>query len=86
VTERLLAILRAGMPVLAERFGVRSLALFGSTVRGEATELSDVDTLVEHERAPTRFEFVRLQSHLTALLGLPVDLVMRSALNLALAR
>ncbi len=79
--EQLLASLRAEMPYLVERFGVRSLALFGSYVRGEATDLSDVDILVEYTAAPTLFEFVRLKSHLTELLGLPVDLVMRSALK-----
>jgi uncharacterized protein len=79
--EELLGILRAEMPHLIEGFGVRSLALFGSHVRGDATELSDVDILVEYERAPTLFEFVRLQSYLTELLGLPVDLVMRIALK-----
>lgn len=79
--EQLLVILRADMPHLVERYGVRSLALFGSHARGEATDLSDVDILVEYARAPTLFEFVRLQSYLTELLGLPVDLVMRSALK-----
>lgn len=79
--EQLLATLRAEMPHLVERFGVSSLALFGSHVRGEATDRSDVDILVEYTCAPTLFEFVRLKSHLTELLGLPVDLVMRSALK-----
>ena len=81
VMEQLLATLRAEMPHLVERFGVRSLALFGSYVRGDATDLSDVDILVEYEHAPTLFEFVRLKSYLTESLGLPVDLVMRSALK-----
>ena len=79
--ERLFFLLRAEMPRLTERFGVRSLALFGSRVRGEATDLSDVDILVEYETAPTLFEFVRLRSYLTGVLGLPVDLVMRSSLK-----
>ena len=79
--EQLLATLRADMPHLVERFGVRSLALFGSYVRDEATDLSDVDILVEYARPPTLFEFVRLKAYLTELLGLPVDLVMRSALK-----
>jgi predicted nucleotidyltransferase len=35
---------------LRDRFGVRSLALLGSYARGEATELSDVDILVDLER------------------------------------
>jgi len=80
-SEQLLSLLRAEMPHITERFGVRSLALFGSYVRGEATDQSDVDILVEYAAAPTLFEFVRLKSHLAEVLGLPVDLVMRSALK-----
>lgn len=81
-----LAVLRREMPDLRERYGVRSLALFGSVVRGEATEASDLDILVEYERAPTLFEFVRLQAHLSDLLAAPVDLVMRSALKPAIGQ
>jgi len=80
-SERLLSLLRAEMPHLTERFGVRSLSLFGSYVRSEATDQSDVDILVEYAVAPTLFEFVRLRSYLATVLGLPVDLVMRSALK-----
>jgi len=80
-SERLLSLLRAEMPHLTERFGVPSLSLFGSYVRSEATDQSDVDILVEYAVAPTLFEFVRLRSYLATVLGLPVDLVMRSALK-----
>lgn len=34
-------------------FGVRRLSLFGSCARGEATESSDLDFLVEFEEAPS---------------------------------
>jgi predicted nucleotidyltransferase len=81
VVTDVLALLRDQMPMLRERYGVRSLALFGSVVRGEATAASDVDVLVEYESAPTLFEFVRLKAYLSELLGAPVDLVMRSALK-----
>ena len=76
-----LDLLRRHLPELRERYGVRSLALFGSMMRGEATPESDLDVLVEYEDAPTLFEFVRLKAHLSELLGAPVDLVMRSALK-----
>jgi hypothetical protein len=59
-----------------ERFGVVSLALFGSSARGEAKAHSDIDLLVDF--APHRpsglFEFVELKHHLEGLLGRPVDL------------
>jgi predicted nucleotidyltransferase len=66
---------------LAERYGVRSFALFGSYVRGEADANSDVDILVEYVDPPSFFQFVRLQHELCELLGAPVDLVMKSALR-----
>ena len=84
--SQVLALLRAEMPALKERYRVRSLALFGSVLRGEATAASDLDILVEYERAPTLFEFVRLKAHLSDLLGVPVDLVMRSALKPAIGQ
>jgi uncharacterized protein len=84
--SQVLESLRAAMPALKERYGVRSLALFGSVVRGEATEASDLDILVEYEVAPTLFQFVRLKADLSELLGAPVDLVMRSALKPAIGR
>lgn len=37
--------------------------------------------LVEFERAPTLFQFVRLERHLATILGVKVDLVMKTALK-----
>ena len=80
-TENLLDVLRAHLPELQERWAVRGLWAFGSFVRGEATADSDLDLLVEFDRAPTLFEFVRLERHIRELLGVRVDLVMRTALK-----
>jgi predicted nucleotidyltransferase len=60
---------------------VRSFWLFGSYVRGQQRARSDLDILVDFERAPSLFRFVELQDLLSALLGLKVDLVMKSALK-----
>ena len=54
---------------------MRSLSLFGSTVRGEAGADSDVDLLVEFDAPIGLFGFVRLQRRLAEILGRPVDLV-----------
>ena len=56
-------------------FLVRSLSLFGSTVRGEAGPDSDVDLLVEFDGPVGLFEFVRLQRLLASILERKVDLV-----------
>jgi predicted nucleotidyltransferase len=45
-----------------------------------------LDILVDFERAPTLFEFARLQHELTDRLGVPVDLVMESALKPTIGR
>jgi len=59
---------------LRERYGVKSLALFGSVARDEATPASDVDLLVEFNRPVGLFGLFVLQDYLEGLLGCPVDL------------
>ena len=76
--EEIEAILRKHKEELRERFGVRSIAIFGSYARGEETELSDVDILVEFER-PIGWEIVDLRDYLEELLGVPVDVVTKNA-------
>ena len=51
------------------------MSLFGSVERGEATEQSDVDLLVEFSGPIGLFGFVRLQRVLAGILGRKVDLV-----------
>ena len=82
--DDVLPVLRRHQPDLATRYAVRSLGVFGSYVRGEATPESDLDILVEYDRPPSLFQFVRLQRDLSELLGFPVDLVMKSALRPAI--
>lgn len=65
---------------LASRFGVTSLALFGSTVRNMAREDSDVDILVSFDGPATSARF-GVQFYLEDLLGRPVDLVTDKALR-----
>ena len=79
--DDLLRRLRADLPRLAKDYGVRSLELFGSSVRGEAGVESDVDILVEFESTPTLFRFIDLECELSELLQARVDLVMKDALK-----
>jgi len=61
--------------------GVKSLALFGSMVRDESSEKSDVDLLVEFDRPVGLLKFIRVQRYLTELLESRVDLVTLDALK-----
>lgn len=66
---------------LRTQFDVEELRLFGSVVRGQATESSDIDLLVEFSDTPTLFTFLRLRGYLQGLLGAKVDLVTESGLR-----
>ncbi|MFO8072579.1 MAG: nucleotidyltransferase family protein [Polyangia bacterium] len=57
------------------------LAVFGSVARGSDREGSDIDILVEFDRAPGFDAFMDLKYYLEDLLGVPVDLVTRKALR-----
>jgi predicted nucleotidyltransferase len=69
-----LQILRQKNAELTKKFGVKSLSLFGSVARNEATSDSDVDLLVEFNRPVGYFGLFALQDYLEKLLGCPVDL------------
>ncbi len=64
-----------------QRFGVKSLSLFGSVARDEATDGSDVDLLVGFEKPPAFSSFMKLRIFLEDLLGARVDLITESGLR-----
>jgi len=76
-----LQLLTEHKPVLAQRFGVARLALFGSVVRDAAKEGSDVDVLVAFDGPATSARYFGVQFYLEDLLGSPVDLVTEKALR-----
>ncbi len=84
--EQLMAKLNEDVPFLRRTYGVKSLGLFGSHVRGEQKKGSDVDILVEFEEPIGLLRFVSLEIHLSELLGKRVDLVMKTALKPAIGR
>jgi hypothetical protein len=78
ITNRLQTML----PDLRRDYGVRDLWLFGSYIRAEQTPNSDVDILVTFDNADlSLIEFIQLEQHLTAVLGIKVDLVERELLK-----
>jgi predicted nucleotidyltransferase len=67
-------VLRSHEQEIKERFAIRRIGLFGSFVRGEEKETSDVDILVEFEK-PTFRNFMNLAFFLEDLFGRKVDLL-----------
>ncbi len=83
--EQVIALLKKNMNGLQD-FQVKALYLFGSVVRGDEKQTSDIDILVEFEDDAHigLFKFSRLQRTLSGILGSEVDLVTPEALHKAL--
>lgn len=66
---------------LKEKYGLREIGIFGSYIRGEQDKNSDIDILVEVERPMGFVKFIRLENHLSQILGIKADLVTKKALK-----
>lgn len=66
--------LRQCKPDLERRYGVTRLGIFGSMARGDGSEASDVDIVVEL-REPDLFSLVHIRDVLSETLHAPVDIV-----------
>lgn len=66
---------------IAERYGVRHIRIFGSTVREETEPGSDVDVLVDLEPGRSLFDLGGFQFEMQELLDCPVDVVTEAGLH-----
>jgi predicted nucleotidyltransferase len=66
---------------IAEKHGIAKVFVFGSTARGEATEHSDIDFLVEMQDDVSLFGIAGFGYETEKLLGVHVDVVPLSALS-----
>lgn len=74
------------LPLLTERYKIKSLALFGSYVRHEQDDASDLDVLIEYQEVPDLISYIELETSLSDLLGIKVDLVMKDSLKPRIAQ
>ena len=79
--EDIIKILKEHEKELREKYGVKSIGVFGSYVRGEQRKDSDLDILVEFEKPVDFFEFLELEEYLSNILGVKVDLVLKKTLK-----
>jgi len=68
-------VLKQHRDLLAERYGLAVVGIFGSQVRGEAGNESDLDLLAEFLRPVSLLELVGAELYLSEVLGVKVDLV-----------
>jgi hypothetical protein len=74
-------ILQTHKGELNRKYGVTEIGVFGSYAKNEQDEASDLDVLVEFNKAIDLLTFVNLKNYLSSLLQTNVDLVMKRALK-----
>ena len=84
--DAIIAHLQQELPNLQAHYDVEQLAVFGSYARHAQRATSDLDLLVRFRVTPSLLRYVALEQYLADTLGLPVDLVMESALRRDIAQ
>jgi len=79
--SEIVEVLKSEKPLLEKKYHIKELGIFGSYVRGEQTEKSDVDVLVSFTENPNLFEFFDLRDNIGKVLKTKVDLVTKDSLK-----
>ena len=73
--------IRKCMPILKDKYKVKTIGVFGSYIRGEQGGDGDIDILVELYETIDLFTFIELENFLSETIGMKVDLVMKDTLK-----
>jgi uncharacterized protein len=79
--DEIKAILEKNKDTIRDKFKVDEIGIFGSYVKDEQTDESDVDILVTFREPVDFFLFLHLEEYLKDLIGIKVDLVTKKALK-----
>jgi len=80
--EAITETLRNNLGFIKNNFQVTNIGIFGSYIREEATEESDLDLLVEFDRGHKDFfNYMRLKNYLENLFDIEVDLILKDAVK-----
>ena len=74
-------ILKQNLKNLKNDYYLQTMGIFGSFVKGNQNQNSDLDILVEFEKPIGLIKFLKLENDLSRILGVKVDLVMKKALK-----
>ncbi|MHB9073383.1 MAG: nucleotidyltransferase family protein [Desulfobaccales bacterium] len=72
---------RSQILAIAQGHGAHNVRLFGSVARGEATDTSDLDLLIEMEAGRNLLDIIAIKQDLEDLLGCKVDVVTEAAIS-----
>ena len=79
--EELKKILQEHKYELESKYGVTEIGVFGSYSKKQETKTSDLDILIDFQKAVDLLTFVHIKNYLSDLLKINVDLVMKKALK-----
>lgn len=79
--EQIINLIKTKKDLLFKKYHLKEIGIFGSYLRNEQKNGSDLDILVDYTETPGLFSFIRLENELSKLLGIKVDLVMKSSLK-----
>ncbi len=66
---------------LKEKYKVKTIGIFGSYARGEQTETSDIDILIDYYEPISLLKLIELENYLSELFGIKVDLITKNSIH-----
>lgn len=79
-TDEIIRKLREIKPILAEKYGVTRIRVFGSVARGEAREDSDIDLILDFKK-PIGWDYFIIDKEIAGMVGRDVDVVTESSIK-----
>jgi len=81
--EKIKELLKLNNTRLKKKYNLNEIGIFGSVVRGEDTDLSDVDILIDYDKnkGMTLFDLIRLEDELSVLIGSKVEIALKNKLK-----
>jgi len=77
-------LLEQHKPEFQKKYKLKEIGIFGSYAKGEQTENSDIDILVEFDDTPDLFAFLEFESYVEKILEIETDMVRKKALRIEL--
>lgn len=79
--EEVIKILSEHKEELRKKYKIKEIKIFGSYVKGEQKETSDIDLIVDFGETPTFIELVKIEEELEKVLGVKVDLLTEESIS-----
>jgi predicted nucleotidyltransferase len=79
--ENIVSLLKEQREFLEKKYKIKEIGVFGSYVRGEQDNDSDIDILIDKDESIGLLKLANLQNYLSKLIGIRVDLALKKSLR-----